>query len=70
VLRGWRLVADEIKRGDFFVGLKRQLCACNDDPATVVAAHDIHCDSHSEILVLKVFSAEKSPRLQLKITQN
>ena len=41
-----RLVADEIKGGDFFAGLQRQFGAGNDDPATVVAAHDIHCDSH------------------------
>ncbi len=41
-----RLVADEIKGGDFFVGLQRQLGARDHDPATVVAAHDIHCDSH------------------------
>jgi hypothetical protein len=40
------LVADQEKRLDIFVGLKRQLCARDDNPATVVAAHDIHCDSH------------------------
>jgi hypothetical protein len=43
------LIADEIKRGDFFIGLKREFRARNHDSATVVAAHDIHCDSHSEI---------------------
>ena len=40
------LVADEIKAGDFFVGFQRQLRARDDDSAAVVAAHDIHCDSH------------------------
>ena len=48
------LIADEKKRGDFFIGLKRELRARNHDSATMVAAHDIHCDSHSE----KVLSFE------------
>jgi hypothetical protein len=29
-----------------FVGLKRELRARDDNPATVVATHDIHCNSH------------------------
>ena len=40
------LVADEVEGGDFLVGLQRPFGACDDDPATVVATHDIHCDSH------------------------
>ena len=40
------LITDEIKGGDFFIGLERELGTCDDHSATVVAAHDIHCDSH------------------------
>jgi hypothetical protein len=40
------LVADEIKPGNFLAGLERQLGARDHDPAAVVAAHDIHSDSH------------------------
>ena len=40
------LVADQVEGGDVFVVLQRPFDAGNDDPATVVAAHDIHCDSH------------------------
>jgi hypothetical protein len=62
-----RLITNEIKRGDFFAGLKRQFCACDDDPATVVAAHDIHCDSHSEIaLNFALGKIEQRSFLQLK----
>jgi hypothetical protein len=28
------------------IGLKRELRARDDNPATVVATHDIHCNSH------------------------
>ena len=40
------LVADQVNGGDFFVVFQRLLGAGNDNAATVVAAHDIHCDSH------------------------
>ncbi len=40
------LIADEVKGGDFFVRLKRQLGAGDDHAATMVTTHDIHCDSH------------------------
>ena len=40
------LVADQVKGGDFLVVFQRPLDAGDDDTATVVAAHDIHCDSH------------------------
>ena len=53
------LVADEVKGGDFVVAFQRPFGAGDDDPATVVATHDIHCDSHSWIK-----SAEKFPRRQ------
>ena len=41
------LVADEVEGSDFFVGLKRELGTGDDHSATMVTAHDIHCDSHS-----------------------
>ncbi len=41
-------VSDEVKSGDFFVGLKCPLGAFDDDPAAVVTTHDIHCDSHKD----------------------
>jgi hypothetical protein len=40
------LITDKKKRGNLFVGLKRELRARDDNPATVVATHDIHCNSH------------------------
>ena len=40
-------VADQVKGGDSRVGLQRPLGALDDDPAAVVATHDIHCDSHN-----------------------
>jgi hypothetical protein len=41
------LVADKEEGGNFIVAFQRPFGAGNDDPATVVATHDIHCDSHS-----------------------
>ena len=43
-----RLVADEKDLFDLFVGGRKQrlLHPVNDDTTAVVAAHDIHCDSH------------------------
>jgi len=43
------LVADKVKSGDFLAGLQRQLGPRDHDAAPVVAAHDIHCDSHRRI---------------------
>ena len=42
------LVADEIDGGDVLVFLQGALHAGDDDTAAVVAAHDIHCDSHGQ----------------------
>jgi TPP-dependent pyruvate/acetoin dehydrogenase alpha subunit len=42
----FRLVADEVDGGDFLALLERAFHARDDDTAAVVAAHDIHCDSH------------------------
>jgi hypothetical protein len=39
-------VADQVEGRDSSVGLQRPFGAFNDDPAAVVATHDIHCDSH------------------------
>ena len=52
------LIADKKKCGNLLIGLKRELRARDDNPATVVATHDIHCDSHSEIALN--FGLEKS----------
>jgi len=41
-----RLIAHEEKSGNSFVGLQRELHTGNDHAASVVAAHDIHCDFH------------------------
>ena len=41
-----RLASDEMQFGDFFAGGERSLDAINDEATTVVAAHDIHYDSH------------------------
>ena len=41
------LVADEVDGGEMVVGFESAFNAFNDDLATVVAAHDIHCDAHS-----------------------
>jgi len=40
-------VADKMDAGKIGVGLESAYNAFNDDLATVVAAHDIHCDAHS-----------------------
>ena len=40
------LVADEKNARRCPVRLQGAFDAFDDDPATVVAAHDIHCDSH------------------------
>jgi len=40
------LIANQIKGGDFFVAFKRQFNAVDDNTTPVVAAHDIHCNSH------------------------
>jgi hypothetical protein len=42
----FRLVTHQVKRADLFVGLECPLGPLDDHPATVVATHDIHCDSH------------------------
>ena len=42
------LVADEIDDGEVFAFLQGALHAGDDHTATVVAAHDIHCDSHGQ----------------------
>ena len=39
-------IADQEEGGDLLVGLESPVGAFDDDPATVVATHDIHCDSH------------------------
>ena len=39
-------VADQVEGGDSLVSLQSPLDAFDDHPATVVATHDIHCDSH------------------------
>ncbi|MEJ0091220.1 MAG: hypothetical protein WDM80_15930 [Limisphaerales bacterium] len=41
-----RLIANEVKGGDFLAGLKRHFRPGNDYTAAMVAAHHIHCDSH------------------------
>ena len=40
------LIANEINRGDGPVCIECLFDAFDDDPATVVATHDIHCNSH------------------------
>ena len=40
------LVADKVEGGNFVVAFQRPFGTGDDDPATVVAAHDIHCYSH------------------------
>ena len=37
---------DDVKLGDFGDGLEGEFNAIKHDPASVVAAHDIHDDSH------------------------
>jgi hypothetical protein len=39
-------ITDQIKSGYLFVSLKSPLGAFDDNAAPMVAAHDIHCDSH------------------------
>ena len=41
-------VADEEQGGNALVGLDGPQGAFNDHPAAVVAAHDIHCNSHNQ----------------------
>ena len=53
------LIADKVEGGNFIIAFQRPFGTGNDDPATVVATHDIHCDSHSWIK-----NAEKFPRRQ------
>ena len=40
------LVADEVEGVMARIGFECPFGAFDDDPATVVATHDIHCDSH------------------------
>ena len=42
-------MADQEKGGDLLVVLQRLFDAGNDNAAAVVAAHDIHCNSHGKI---------------------
>src|ERR1041385_303818 len=42
-----RFVADEVEGADFVAGLECAFGAFDDDPTTVVATHDIHCNSHN-----------------------
>ena len=42
----FRLIADQVQLRDGWVGLKRQPDPIDDDPAPVVATHDIHYNSH------------------------
>jgi hypothetical protein len=44
------LVAHQVEGGDFFVAVKRPLGALDDDTAAVVAAHDIHRNSHTRMM--------------------
>ena len=41
-------MADEIESGDLWIGLQSPIGAFDHNPATVVATHDIHCDSHKQ----------------------
>ena len=40
------LVPDQVKGCDLLVSLEGPFGAFDDDPASVVATHDIHCNSH------------------------
>ena len=40
------LIADEVNRGDRLVSFECLFDAFDDDRTTVVATHDIHCNSH------------------------
>ena len=42
-------VADQVESGDSSIRLERAFGAFDDDPASVVATHDIHCDSHKGV---------------------
>ena len=44
------LMADQENGGDVFVVLQRLFDAGNDNAAAVVAAHDIHCNSHKSVI--------------------
>jgi hypothetical protein len=44
----FRLVADQKKRGDALLGLKRAQGAFDYDAAPMVATHDIHRNAHKE----------------------
>jgi hypothetical protein len=39
-------IANQIEGGNSLVGLQGPLGTLDDHPASVVATHDIHCDSH------------------------
>ena len=47
------LMTDQKNGGDVFVVLQRLFDAGNDNATAVVAAHDIHCNSHT---MRRVFS--------------
>jgi len=40
-------IADEVESRDLRIGLERPQGPLDHDSATVVAPHDIHCDSHN-----------------------
>ena len=42
-----RFIADQKNRRDTSIGFERAFDAFDDDRATVVATHDIHCYSHN-----------------------
>jgi hypothetical protein len=41
-------IADEVNAGNFFAFFQRAFHAGDDNTTTVIAAHDVHCDSHVE----------------------
>jgi hypothetical protein len=51
-----RMVSDQVNFTQLFVRIQRAFDALNDNPAAVVATHDIHYDSH------KWKIAEATPR--------
>jgi hypothetical protein len=51
------LVADKEKRSHAFIGLDGPHGALDDDPATVVATHDIHSNPHNKGVALKMGNA-------------
>ena len=58
------LQSDEMDFGNRRVGLQGQLDPIYDDPGTVVATHDIHCDSHK----WKERRRSRNPAALLKFT--